>query len=118
MTNLSNDKLQIEIADEQTRPIDGDKLISTVTLILVDYGIQEAEISIAIVDDPTIRDLNSTYLGHDYETDVISFPLEQDLDRRYLSGQLVVSADTAAAVATDSNRLIEDELLLYVVQFL
>ena len=115
MTNLSNEKLRIEIANEQNRPFDGDKLISTVALILGDHGIQEAEISIAIVDDPTIRNLNSTYLGHDYETDVISFPLDHDADRNYLSGQLVVSADTAASVATQSNRMMEDELLLYVV---
>jgi probable rRNA maturation factor len=115
MTNLSNDKLRIEIANEQSRPFDGDKLIATVAIILGEFGIQEAEISIAIVDDPTIRDLNCTYLGHDYETDVISFPLDQDEDRNFLSGQLIVSADTAASVALESKRTMEDELLLYVV---
>lgn len=115
MTNLSNDKLRIEIANEQTRPFDSDKLISVVAIILGDFGIQEAEISIAIVDDPTIRELNCNYLGHDYETDVISFPLEQDEDRNYLSGQLIVSSDTAATIALESDRNMEDELLLYVV---
>jgi probable rRNA maturation factor len=115
MTNLSDDKLRIEIANEQSRPFDGDKLISTVALILGEFGIQEAEISIAIVDDPTIRNLNCTYLGHDDETDVISFPLDQDEDRNFLSGQLIVSADTAASVAQESNRAVDDELLLYVV---
>ncbi len=115
MNEWSNENLRIEIADEQSRPFDDDRLISVVALILHEYGIAEAEISIAVVDDPTIREINNNYLGHDYETDVISFPLEQDADRKYLSGQLIVSADTAASVASEFQHAMEDELLLYVV---
>ena len=115
MTDLSNENFRNEIANEQTRLFDGERLISAVDMILEDHGIQESEISIAIVDDPTIRQFNNNYLGHDYETDVISFVLEHDQDRHYLTGQLIVSAETAETVALEIGVPMEDELLLYVV---
>jgi probable rRNA maturation factor len=59
--------------------------------------------------------LNRSYQGHDYETDVISFVLESDPEQQYLTGQLVVSLDTAASVAEELGIPIEHELLLYVI---
>ncbi len=115
MIELSDEKFRIEIADRQSKPFDGDRLIFAVRMILSDYGIVETELSIAIVDDPTIRELNNTYLGHDYETDVISFVLEEDAERSFLSGQLIVSMDTAETVASSIGVETDDELLLYVV---
>lgn len=95
--------------------MDCDPLISVVEKILSDHAVLESEISIAIVDDPTIRKLNKQYLNHDYETDVISFVLEYDEDAGSLTGQLVVSTDTAATLAAEVGGTMQDELLLYVV---
>ena len=66
-----------------------------------------------VVDDPSMHALNRRYLEHDYPTDVLSFVLDQDEDR--LEGQLVVSADTAAASAEQYGWSAADELLLYVI---
>lgn len=115
MIQLPNENFRIEIADEQSHPFDHQRLVSAVELILTDYGIQIAEISIAIVDDPAIRELNRTYLNHDYETDVISFLLDYAPDREFLAGQLIVSTDTAARVALELGIPLDHELLLYVV---
>ena len=106
---------KIEIADEQSLPIDSDPLITVVHQILKDHAISKSEISIAIVDDPTIRSFNKQYLEHDYETDVISFVLDRDENIGSLSGQLIVSTDTAARMAHEVGGTAEDELLLYVV---
>jgi probable rRNA maturation factor len=38
-------------------------------------GIERAEVSVALVDDETIRALNREHLGHDRPTDVIAFGL-------------------------------------------
>ena len=43
-------------------------------------GIATAEVSVAIVDDPTIHRLNVDFLEHDYPTDVLSFLLERSGD--------------------------------------
>ncbi|MFM7162713.1 MAG: rRNA maturation RNase YbeY [Planctomycetaceae bacterium] len=42
--------------------------------------VRQAEISVALVDDAAIWDLNRRFLGHDYPTDVISFRLDEAPD--------------------------------------
>jgi probable rRNA maturation factor len=108
-------RYQIEIADQQTQLFDETGLIAAVEMILEDYNILESEISIAVVDDPTMREHNNRWLQHDYETDVLSFLLEYDDNRAFLSGQLIVSTDTAQSMATELGMTMEQELLLYVV---
>jgi probable rRNA maturation factor len=41
-------------------------------------AVRDAEISITLVDDATIAELNAAWLRHHGPTDVISFPLHQD----------------------------------------
>ncbi len=112
---MSTSAYKIEIADQQSQPIEDQPLTSTVEQILSDHGIIRSELSIALVDDPTIRRLNKQYLGHDYATDVISFVLEFDEASGFLVGQLIVSTDTAAEMASQIGGSMQDELLLYVI---
>ena len=105
----------IEIADQQNAEFDADPLIAAIQMIADDHEIGRAEISVAIVDDPTIRQLNQQYLQHDYETDVISFVLDWNETARALLGQLIVSTDTAATLAQDVGSTMQEELLLYVI---
>lgn len=76
-------------------------------------GVSRADVSLAVVDDETIHDLNRRFLSHDYATDVLSFLFEQTGD--YLEGEVVVSADTAIRSAADYDWPALHELLLYVV---
>ena len=105
---------RITIADEQHRlTLAPSRLRGAIESVLRGEGIDEAEISLAIVDDPQIHELNRRFLAHDEPTDVLSFVLEQRPG--YVEGEIVVSADTAAAQAVQFNWPPEDELLLYVV---
>lgn len=104
----------VAIANQQTTlPIDEERLDATVRRIMADAGYDRGEISVAVVDDPTIHALNRRHLRHDYATDVLSFPLVDEPPR--LEGEIVVSAETAASQAGDYGWPAEDELLLYVV---
>ena len=69
----------------------------------------EGDLSVAVVSDETIQDVNRRFLEHDGPTDVIAFPLEDG------QGEVVVSAERALSEA--KNRGVEPmaELLLYVV---
>lgn len=96
-------------------PIDEEALAGAARMILTDHGIACGELSIAIVDDRAIRTLNKQYLNHDYETDVISFVLEEDESTSRLDGQLIVSTDTASREAEQAGWSFQSELLLYVV---
>ena len=109
----SENSHRIEISDQQQRPVDFEDCISVARMILDDFGFDQSEISIALVDDPTIRDLNKQYLNHDYETDVISFVLEES--DTALTGQLLVSTDTAEKMGQQIGVPMRHELLLYVI---
>ncbi len=77
------------------------------------YDLTSLTVSISIVDDPTIRQLNAEQLGHDWATDVVSFVIERtDND---VDGEVVASWDTASRLAPKAGWSAENELLLYVV---
>jgi len=73
------------------------------------------DVSIAIVDDPTIHQLNREHLDHDWPTDVISFIFEADEETASVEGEIVASIDTATRLAQTAGWSAEDELLLYII---
>ncbi|MCH2181688.1 MAG: rRNA maturation RNase YbeY [Mariniblastus sp.] len=105
----------VSVVNQQSQSVDVARLKQIACEILSDHDWSHTEISIAIVDDPTIHELNSRYLDHDYATDVLSFPFERDIDARRLSGEVIASADTASRVAAELGSTPQDELLLYVI---
>ena len=106
--------LSIELSDEQTSlQFDASRIKRLAEQILFDAGIRSGSLSIAVVDDPTIHELNRQFLQHDYPTDALSFLLEREGD--HLEGEVIVGADTAIRVAAELDWPAEDELLLYVV---
>jgi len=106
--------IEIELSNQQDAyPADEPRLVEAARRILRDEGIRHAVVSIAIVDDATIHELNRRYLQHDYATDVLSFVLQREQTR--LEGEVIVSADTAEANGVRFGWSRDDELLLYVV---
>ena len=73
----------------------------------------QGEIGIRVTTDASIHQINRDHLGHDYPTDVISFPYAAN--RPHIEGELVVSVDTAAERANELGWSVDHELLLYVV---
>lgn len=87
----------------------------------------EPRLSVALVNDETIRELNDEFLGHDHATDALAFPFDDagaggasgaggdgpaDDD---VAGEVVVSAETAVREAGERGTDPRHELLLYVV---
>jgi probable rRNA maturation factor len=74
--------------------------------ILDVLGCPEAELSITIVGDRSIRTLNRDYLGRDKATNVISFAMQEGefgaINPEVL-GDVVISADTAAREAEEAG---------------
>jgi probable rRNA maturation factor len=95
----------IHLTNEQSRVrIPAAKVRRLATQILGKH-----HLSIAFVTSAAIRRINRKFLKHDFATDVISFPLGTDL-----LGELVISADYAAAEARSRKIPVEEELLRYV----
>jgi probable rRNA maturation factor len=110
-------KMRVDIADEQeANPIDEalrERLTKACRRIASDFGFDQGEISIAILNDEAIRKINAEFLRHDWATDAITFPFEANEGR--LEGEIVVSRETAGRVAADFPWSADDELLLYVI---
>ena len=118
---------QVDVADDQdVLTIDVNHIVSTVRKTLHAEQVARASISIAVVDNATIRRVNRQFLDHDYETDVLSFLLEEPAEGsgttaiprgagKALDGEVIVSAEYAAAMADSYGWEPADELTLYVV---
>lgn len=105
----------VEVSNTQLYlAIDPDRVARLVRDVLEGEAITDACLSIAVVDDATIRALNRRFLDHDWPTDVITFPLSGP-DEPTLSGELIVSAEMAAVTARESAAAPWDELSLYLV---
>jgi probable rRNA maturation factor len=107
--------MRISIASPQeTVPIDRARLRQVARAVLEGEGVTEAEISLAVVDNPTIHQLNNRYLKHDEPTDVLSFPLSEPGARK-LAGELVIGAEVAKEQAESRGHAVDAELALYVI---
>ncbi len=58
---------------------------------------KDARLSIALVDNSRIKELNKQYFNSDEVTDVISFPLSNN--KYLLSGEIIVSVENAVDTA-------------------
>ena len=72
-------------------------------------SVAEGEISLTLVDDARIRELNRRYLDRDRPTDVISFPLYEEGEP--VVGDIYVGVDQARRQAVDHGVPLEEELL-------
>ena len=107
--------LQLELSDTQAILRVDPGLVRSVALhVLAAEGVAEADLSVAIVDDATIRAINRRHLGHDWPTDVISFPMDA-ADHDTLDGEVVVSAETADNHAGRHGIDPIGELVLYLI---
>ncbi len=99
--------MAIAIADRQERlRIPASKMRRLVRLIL-DGERAALKLSFAFVDGREMRRLNKRFLKHDFDTDVLSFPLEAG------KGEIVISTDYAAAEAEKRGIGVEEELVRY-----
>ena len=105
---------EIEINNRQYfLDIDDDRLQQVVECVLVGEQIAAARVTVAIVDDETMQQANRRFLDQDETTDVLSFVTDDRPDM--LEGDVMVSAQTAAAVAHRYGWSPADELVLYLV---
>ncbi|MBM4002340.1 MAG: rRNA maturation RNase YbeY [Planctomycetes bacterium] len=105
--------ISVEFTNRQRMPIDPQPLIVAIHRVFENEGIKTAEISLAIVSDAEIHEVNRRFLQHDQPTDVISFVL--DKSETTLAGEIVASYETAEREASRYGWEPAAELLLYVI---
>ncbi len=81
--------------------------------MLESLGLRDAELSILLCDDATIRSLNRRYRKKDRATDVLAFPMQEGPGPEAsagLLGDVVISLPTARRQAAEHDRPIIEEV--------
>ena len=123
-------KIHIFLSNEQDKiplPDDMDQLIDNCTrAALAEEEIaDDAEISVTLVDNDRICELNSEFRGIDRETDVLSFPLGDDegfeIDpdtNAILLGDIVISLEKAKSQAEEYGHSFRREVAFLITHSL
>ncbi len=93
--------------------VDTKLLVARARKLLVAIGQRRAELSIALIDDAQMAELNGTWRGKPTPTDVLSFSMLEGEGERHRGGMLgdvVISIETAAAQAAARRRGLDDEV--------
>jgi len=78
--------------------------------VIAGERLRPGDLSIAFVDRATMRRVNRRFLRHDFDTDVLSFPMEGSM-----LGELVISTDCALKEARKRGLPVIEEVSRYVV---
>jgi len=111
--------MSVFVADEQTRPIDTDRLRRLAEFVLSDRHVPEGmELSVLAVDRDAIAALNSHHMDSEGPTDVLAFPIDmpgESTPGPALLGDVVLCPDVAAEQAPAHGKTAEHELDLLLV---
>ena len=109
LANDTNEDLDLELIRE--------KALKTIEEVLkVENFNENAEVSLSIVDKDTIHKLNKDYRNVDRETDVLSFPMEEEAfddegNPIFLLGDIVICLDVARNQAAEFGHSLEREMM-------
>ncbi len=105
---IDNRQEKIQITDEINDII---KLV-TREVLLSELNSLDYEISISFVDNEEIRLLNRQYRNIDQETDVLSFPMDEEFDFPGVSllGDIVISMEKVVEQAKEYSHSIDREI--------
>ncbi len=106
--------LNIQITNKSTIATDSDAIKRLVKYTCLKYGINSADISIAIADDDTISNVHREFLGKNSPTDVISFNLS-DVGEKIKTFEIIANSDLAQRCAKERGSRLEAELMLYIL---
>lgn len=113
----------IQIHNQQKRiPLNRSDIKKIIQNILREQKISRVDLSVVIVTDRKIHEINRKFLKHDFPTDVITFDLSDEefshkksFQIKNIEAEIYVSAVTAACKAHELGLNPEQELLLYIV---
>jgi probable rRNA maturation factor len=115
--------MEILVSNEQDIKVD-ENLLERVAFHTLEQEVvpQNAELSIALVDELEIRRLNSMYRGKDAPTDVLSFESGEDdestfgvSEMPYLLGDVIICPAVALKQAEEYGQSFEQEIALLLV---
>ncbi|MBV9110735.1 MAG: rRNA maturation RNase YbeY [Gemmatimonadetes bacterium] len=99
----------VNVGEGVEPPVDPERVEAAVRHVLRQEGVEAGEISIALVGDEAIAQLNQEYLSHEGPTDVISFALHEEGED--MVGDVYVGVDQARRQAAEFGATPAEEVL-------
>lgn len=109
--------ITVQIDEEYSGEVPAKILRDAARAALQHQAAGAGSLTLALTGDEALQTLNKQYLGHDYPTDVLSFPSEADdpdVAGRYF-GDIAISFPRALAQAQTGGHAVEAELQLLTV---
>lgn len=106
-------RMKIQLSRQGAMPKDPGELATSVLRKVFEIVRKDGEVSLLLVDDPTIRKLNREYRGLDRPTDVLSFALNEGDPpdpSPEMWGDIVVSVECALRQAEEYGHSFEMEM--------
>jgi probable rRNA maturation factor len=85
-----------------------DLIKRAVEAALTHENVEDASVSVTLLDNPRIRNMNKKYLQHDRVTDVISFPLYEQGEQ--VVGDIYIGYEQTQDQAADAGVDLEEEI--------
>ncbi len=108
--------MKLEIVNLQNLCTIDKKRIRKIVRDVLKLEKKDAELSVVFTDNERIKELNKTFLRHNYATDVITFAYEEPPPSDApVSGEIVVSVEMAKKLAQRHGCTVEGEVALYLI---
>lgn len=107
--------MEIYIDNRQDKVEIDDTIIETFKEVIKECLLLEKqslnyEISLSIVDNKEIKELNKEYRNVDKDTDVLSFPIDEDFVPVPMLGDIIISAEKALEQSIEYNHSLIREM--------
>lgn len=107
--------MKLEIINLQKHyPIEKNKIKTLVRKVLK-LEKTDAELNLVFVDNKYIKEINKTFLRHNYATDVLSFAYHEHPRKNTVTGEILISVEMAVLQAHQYGCTVEGEIALYLV---
>lgn len=105
--------IQFHTIDVMMPQLDFEKVRFWIGSVITESGYQVGELHYYFCSDETLLNINKERLGHDFYTDIVTFPLGDC--ESYISSEFCLSLDRIAENALTFGRTFESELLRVII---
>ena len=104
---------ELNLIGNESEVVSSAAVISVISSVLDGEDKDYTSVSVLLVSDDEIKEVNKKYLGHDYATDVVTFPLHEDSEP--IEGEIYVSLQTTERNSKTYNNSHSSEIIRVVI---
>ena len=105
--------IRFQTIDVMMPQLDYDSVRAWIETVVDRQGYQLGELYYVFCSDDALLDINQRRLGHDFYTDIVTFPLLDESD--FVSSEFCISLDRVAENCLTFGRSFESELLRVII---